>query len=62
MASLGPGPHPSRDVAARLDRRPNQFSPQRDALIRLGLCYAPGHGEITFTAPLFDEFVRRTSE
>lgn len=62
MAALGPGPYPSRDVAARLKRRPNQVSPQRDALIRLGLCYAPRHGEIAFTVPLFDEFVRRTSE
>ena len=61
MASLGPGPHPSRDVAARLGRRSNQVSPQRDALIRLGLCYAPRHGEIAFTVPLFDEFVRRTA-
>lgn len=61
MAALGPGPYLSRDVAARLKRRPNQVSPQRDALIRLGLCYAPRHGEIAFTVPLFDEFVRRTT-
>lgn len=61
MASMGPGPHPSGDVASRLGRRSNQVSPQRDALIRLGLCYAPRHGEIAFTVPLFDEFVRRTA-
>ncbi len=61
MAALGSGPCLSRDVAARLKRRPNQVSAQRDALIRLGLCYAPRHGEIAFTVPLFDEFVRRTS-
>ena len=60
MASLGPGPHPSAAVAERLGRRPNQLSPQRDALIRLGLCYSPRHGEIAFTVPLFDRFVLRT--
>ena len=58
---MGPGPQPSREVAARLGRRSNQVSPQRDALIRLGLCYAPRHGEIAFPVPLFDEFVRRTA-
>ena len=61
MASLGPGPHPSRDVAARLGRRTNLVSPQREALVRLGLCYSPRRGEIAFTVPLFDEFVRRTT-
>lgn len=61
MASMGPGPHLSRNVAARLKRPPNQVSPQRNALVRLGLCYAPRHGEIAFTVPLFDEFVRRTA-
>lgn len=59
MAAMGSGPQLTRDVAARLGRRANQVSPQRDALIRLGLCYAPRHGEIAFTVPLFDEFVRR---
>lgn len=59
MAVLGPGPHPSVQVAARLGRRTSQISSQRDALIRLGLCYAPRHGEIGFTVPLFDRFVLR---
>ncbi len=59
MASLGPGPHAVRDVALHLGKRPNAISSQRDALIRLGLCFAPRRGEIAFTVPLFDEFVRR---
>jgi len=59
MASLGPGPHLSREIATRLERRANQVSPQRDSLIRLGLIYAPRHGEVAFTVPLFDEFLRR---
>ena len=62
MAAMGPGPYLSGDVAARLKRRTNQVSPQRDALMRLGLCYAPRRGEIAFTVPLFDEFVRRTAD
>ena len=61
MAAMGSGTQLTRDVAARLGRRVNQVSSQRDALIRLGLCYAPRHGEIAFTVPLFDEFVRCTA-
>jgi hypothetical protein len=59
MAGMGPGPHLSGEVAKRLRRRTNQVGPQRDALIRLGLCYSPRHGEMAFTVPLFDEFLRR---
>lgn len=60
MASLGSGPVAARDVAIRLGKETTSaVSPQRAALIRLGLCYAPRRGEIAFTVPLFDEFVRR---
>lgn len=62
MASLGPGPHLVREVAAALGTRSNRVSPQRDALIRLGLCYAPRRGEIGFTLPLFDKFLRRVTD
>ncbi len=60
MAGLGPGPVAVRDVAIRLGKETTSaVSPQRAALIRLGLCYAPRRGEIAFTVPLFEEFVRR---
>ncbi len=28
-------------------------------LTQFGLCYAPRHGELKFTVPMFDKFVRR---
>ena len=31
----------------------------RHSLIEKGLCYSPRYGEIDFTVPLFDDFVRR---
>jgi hypothetical protein len=31
----------------------------RDSLIKRGLCYSPRWGEIDFTVPMFDDFVRR---
>jgi hypothetical protein len=60
MASLGgPGPYGSGAVSAKMGRRTNQTGPIRDGLIKRGLCWAPRHGEIAFTVPMFDEFVRR---
>jgi hypothetical protein len=32
----------------------------RDALVRKGMVYSPAHGDIAFTVPLFDQFMRRT--
>jgi hypothetical protein len=31
----------------------------RDALITKGLIFSPHHGEIAFTVPLFDAFMKR---
>ncbi len=61
MASLGgSGPYRSGDVSRRLGRKTTQTGPTRDSLIKRGLCYAPRHGELAFTVPMFDEFIRRT--
>lgn len=62
MASLGgPGPYLSSEVATALGKqRTSQVGPTRDALIKRGLCYSPRWGEIAFTVPMFDEFVRRS--
>lgn len=61
MAALGgPGPYRSGDVSRRLGKKTTQTGPVRDSLIKRGLCYAPRHGELAFTAPMFDEFLRRT--
>ncbi len=38
----------------------NQLGPVRDTLIRKGMIYSPAHGDIAFTVPLFDQFMKRT--
>ncbi len=60
MASLGPGPYASGDVAAALGRTTTQVGPTRDSLIKRGLCYSPRWGQIAFTVPMFDRYVRRS--
>ena len=59
MAAHGEGPYNSGAVAARLGKTTRQVGPVRDSLIKRGLCYAPAHGVIAFTVPMFDQFVRR---
>lgn len=61
MASLdGPPPYKSGDVSRRMSKTTGQTGPVRDSLIKRGLCYSPRHGEIAFTVPMFDAFIRRT--
>lgn len=59
MAELGPGPHRSGDIAAKLGVRVESVAPRRSGLIRKGMIYSPAHGDTAFTVPLFDEFLRR---
>jgi len=60
MAELGPGPHRTGDVAHALGYRSSTtLSPVRKKLIDKGMVYSPSHGEMAFTVPLFDEFMRR---
>lgn len=59
MAHLGAGPHASGAVASTMGRTTPQVSPHRNSLIAKGLCHAPSHGQIAFTVPMFDQFVRR---
>lgn len=59
MASLGPGPHRSGDIAARLGVRVESVAPRRSALIAKGIIYSPAHGDTAFTVPLFDDFLQR---
>jgi hypothetical protein len=59
MAELGAGPHRSGDVAEILKRQVNSIAPTRSALIRKGMAYSPAHGDIAFTVPLFDGFMKR---
>ncbi len=59
MADLGPGPHRMSSVAERLSNKLRSLGPTRAHLIRKGMIYSPAHGDIAFTVPLFDEFMRR---
>jgi AAA ATPase domain len=59
MADLGPGPHRTGDVADTLKVKINTLGPVRASLIKKGMVYSPSHGDMAFTVPLFDEFMRR---
>ena len=59
MAELGPGPHRSGDIAARLGVKVESVAPRRSALVAKGMVYSPAHGDTAFTVPLFDEFLLR---
>ena len=59
MADLGPGPHRSGDIAARLGVRSESVAPRRAKLISKGMIYSPAHGDTAFTVPLFDQFLLR---
>jgi hypothetical protein len=59
MAELGPGVVNSGAVASLLQKRTTQVAPVRDTLIKKALCFSPRFNELAFTAPLFDQFMKR---
>ncbi len=59
LAALGPGAHRSGRVAERVGAKPSSLAPARDKLIRKGMIYAPRYGEVAFTVPLFDAYMKR---
>lgn len=59
MAELGAGPHRTADIADILNTKITSLGPIRANLIKKGMVYSPSHGEMDFTVPLFDEFMRR---
>ena len=59
MAELGSGPHRTGDIADALEVKITTLGPVRANLIKKGMVYSPSHGEMAFTVPLFDEFMRR---
>jgi len=58
----GPGPYRSAQVAAGMGKTVSQVAMLRDRMIKRGLCFSPRRGEIAFTVPMFDDFVRRVLE
>jgi hypothetical protein len=61
MAKLGSGPYRSADVADALGEPLQNLGPRRASIIAKGMIYAPSHGDIDFTVPMFHEFLMRTS-
>jgi len=59
MAALGPGPHRSGDIATYFSSEVSSWAPTRSALIKKGMVWSPNHGDTAFTAPMFDEFMKR---
>jgi hypothetical protein len=59
MAECGPGPVRSGAVAQVLGKKTTALGPVRDGLLKKALCYSPRWGEIEFTVPMFDQFMKR---
>ena len=59
MARLGPGPYRSSDVADKLGEKLTTLGPRRAQIIAKGMIYSPAHGDIAFTVPMFDEYLKR---
>ena len=59
MASLGKGPYRSSDVANTLGEDLRALGPRRAKIIHKGMIYSAAHGDIDFTVPWFDDFLRR---
>lgn len=59
MAEFGPGPYRTGEIADAMRMQITTLEPVRASLIKKGMVYSPSHGEMVFTVPLFDEFMRR---
>ena len=59
MAEFGEGAHRTGDIAEKLGVKVHSLGPTRANLIRKGMIYSPSHGDMAFTVPLFDAFMRR---
>lgn len=59
MALLGTGPYKTTDVASQLGKDQSSLGPRRASIISKGMIYSPNYGDVDFTVPLFDDFLRR---
>lgn len=59
MGHLGPGPQRTSDIADVMNVKISSLGPTRSNLIKKGMIYSPSYGDMAFTVPLFDEFMRR---
>lgn len=60
MAQLGKGPYRSSDVAEKLGEKVQSLGPIRAKIISKGMIYSPAYGDIDFTVPMFDDYLRRS--
>jgi hypothetical protein len=61
MAELGKGPYRSADIAEILQENSQQLGPCRAQIINKGMIYSPSHGDIDFTVPFFEEYLKRVT-
>lgn len=59
MARIGKGPYRSSDVADLLGEQMASLGPRRANIISKGMIYSPGHGDIAFTVPMFEDYLAR---
>ncbi|WP_037317710.1 ATP-binding protein [Ruegeria halocynthiae] len=59
MSELGKGPYRSSEIAEQLGEAPNKLGPRRAQIIAKGMIYSPQYGDIDFTVPMFDDYLRR---
>lgn len=62
MSELGKGPYRSSEVAEQLGEAPSKLGPRRAQIIAKGMIYSPQYGDIDFTVPIFDDYLRRNWE
>lgn len=62
MSELGKGPYRSSEVAERLGEPASKLGPRRAQIIAKGMIYSPQYGDIDFTVPMFDDYLRRNWE
>lgn len=46
-------------IAARLQKSPNALSMTRRSLIRKGMIYSPRQGTLSYTVPMFADYIKR---
>lgn len=59
MSSFDKYPCSTKELATKMCSNQSKISPIRNNLINKGLLYAPSYGEIDFTVPFFDDYLRR---
>lgn len=59
MVKCGDLPCTISNVAKIMRQKVSTISPVRAQLISKGMIYSPSHGEIEFTVPKFDLFLKR---